>query len=58
MNASAAQSAGRHRRDSKRPLGKTSDRTSDRPVGIAYSQELTHAAVTPDGSEPGDLMSA
>src|SRR5437868_14688794 len=55
MKASAAHSAGRHRRDSSLPSGKTSGRT--RPVKLVAgppAHVLAHSTAVPNGSEPGE----
>ena len=54
IKASAAHSAGRHRRDSSRPSGKTSSNTRVRLEPGAQAQAFTHSIAVANGSEPGE----
>jgi hypothetical protein len=59
MEASAAHSAGRHRRDNSLPSGKTSGSTIPPTMAAgANVQVFAHSAAVANGSEPGPWASA
>jgi len=55
--AIVAHSAGRHRRDSSLPSGKTSSRTRLRLRAGTQTQVFTHSIAVANGNEPGEWIS-